>query len=114
MYEHHTRPLLPKHLFIRRVFIHWLLSAGVVALSLGLGIAGYMITEGISFIDSMLNASMLLGGMGPVTELHTNAGKLFASFYALFSGMIFLVLAGIIMAPVAHRLLHHFLKKDPS
>jgi hypothetical protein len=114
MYEHHTKPLLPKRLFIRRVFLHWLMSLGVVVVSLGMGIAGYMITEGISFIDALLNASMLLGGMGPVTELHTNAGKLFASFYSLFSGMIFLVLMGLILGPVAHRMLHHFLKKEPS
>ena len=112
MYEHHTKPILPQRLFLRRVFLHWLLSAGVVAVSLGLGIAGYMITEGLSFIDALLNSSMLLGGMGPVNELHTNGGKLFASFYALFSGMIFLILAGIILAPVAHRMLHHFLKKE--
>jgi hypothetical protein len=112
MYEHHSKPLLPRRLFVRRVVIHWFTAGGIVAISLGLGIAGYMITEGISFIDAMLNASMLLGGMGPVTELHTTAGKLFASFYALFSGMIFLILAGIIVAPVAHRMLHHFLKRE--
>jgi hypothetical protein len=112
MYEHHSKPILSKRLFIRRVVKHWLASLAIVVVSLGLGIAGYMITEGISFIDAMLNASMLLGGMGPVTELHTTAGKLFASFYALFSGVIFLILAGVIVAPVAHRMLHHFLKKE--
>ena len=112
MYEHHAKPLLSWKLFYRRVVLHWLVSVGIVALSLGIGITGYMVTEGLSFIDAMLNASMLLGGMGPVTELHTTAGKLFASFYALFSGMIFLIVAGIILAPVAHRLLHWFLKKE--
>lgn len=114
MYEHHTKPLLSKRLFYRRVVNHWLASLAVVAVSLGIGIAGYMITEGLPFIDALLNASMLLGGMGPVNELHTSVGKLFASAYALFSGMIFLVLAGLIIAPVAHRMLHRFLKKDAS
>ena len=85
---------------------HWLFASAVVIVSLGLGIAGYCITEDMAFIDALLNASMILGGMGPVNELHTPAGKIFASFYALFSGMIFLVVAGIIIAPLAHRLLH--------
>lgn len=74
--------------------------------SLALGIVGYHLTEGLSFIDALLNASMLLGGMGPVNELHTNAGKIFASFYALFSGMLVLVVAGIVLAPLIHRMLH--------
>jgi hypothetical protein len=85
---------------------HWFFASAIVLVSLGIGIAGYQITEGLSFIDGLLNASMILGGMGPVNELHTNAGKVFASFYALFSGMLFLVVAGIIVAPVVHRLLH--------
>ncbi len=85
---------------------HWLFASAVVIVSLGLGIVGYCITEGMAFIDALLNASMILGGMGPVNELHTPAGKIFASFYALFSGMIFLVVAGIIIAPLVHRLLH--------
>jgi hypothetical protein len=112
MYEHHTKPLLSKRLFLRRVILHWLAAIGIATASLGMGIAGYMFTEGFAFIDALLNASMILGGMGPVDELHTDAGKLFASFYSLFSGMIFLVLAGIILAPAIHRMLHHFLKKD--
>jgi hypothetical protein len=108
MYEHITHPLLPSRQFYYRMIKHWLMAAGVIVLSLGIGIAGYSITEGMAFIDAMLNASMLLGGMGPVTELHTNAGKIFASCYALFSGMIFLVIASIINAPLIHRLLHRF------
>jgi hypothetical protein len=77
-----------------------------MALSLGLGVLGYHLTEGLSWLDSLLNASMILGGMGPVDVLHTPAGKLFASFYALFSGAVFLGMAGIVVAPIAHRLLH--------
>jgi hypothetical protein len=69
---------------------------------------GYHFLEGFSWIDSLLNASMILGGMGPVNPLQTNNGKLFASAYALFSGMIFLVIIGVLFAPLFHRFLHHF------
>ncbi len=106
MYEHTSKPLLPRRHFFRRMLNHWLFASAIVLVSLGIGVAGYQITEGLSFIDGLLNASMILGGMGPVNELHTNAGKVFASFYALFSGMLFLVLAGIMLAPVIHRMLH--------
>ena len=106
MYEHTSKPLLPRRHFIRRMLLHWLLASAIVVVSLGIGIAGYQLTEGFSFLDALLNASMLLGGMGPVNELHTNAGKVFASMYALFSGMLILVVAGIVIAPLAHRLLH--------
>jgi hypothetical protein len=105
-YEHSTQPLLPFDLFMRRVFNHALVAFILMAASLGIGILGYHFIEGFSWIDAILNASMILGGMGPVNELHTAIGKLFASFYALFSGSIFLVIAGIVVAPVAHRLLH--------
>lgn len=70
------------------------------------GVCGYHFLENISWIDSLLNASMILGGMGPVTELRTDYGKIFASLYALFSGIVFLVTVGIILAPAVHRLLH--------
>ena len=88
------------------MLLHWLLASVVVLTSLAIGIAGYQLTEGFSFLDALLNASMILGGMGPVNELHTSAGKVFASVYALLSGMLILVVAGIIIAPLAHRLLH--------
>jgi uncharacterized membrane protein YhiD involved in acid resistance len=68
--------------------------------------AGYHFSEGLSWLDSLLNASMILGGMGPVSQLHTAAGKWFASAYALYSGMVFLAISGIMLAPPAHRLLH--------
>lgn len=106
MYEHTSRPLLPRHYFLRRMFFHFLFASAIIFASLGIGIAGYRITEGLSFIDALLNASMILGGMGPVNELHTSAWKVFASFYALFAGMLFLVVAGVMVAPIAHRLLH--------
>ncbi len=80
----------------------------LVAVSWLIGILGYRLLEGLSWIDSILNAAMLLGGMGPVNALHTDAGKLFASFYALFSGIVFLVAVGVLMAPILHRILHQF------
>jgi hypothetical protein len=106
MYERHTQPLLPIRHFYRRLFLHSALAFVVTAVALGIGILGYSVTEGMSFLDSLLNASMILGGMGPVNAIQTDAGKVFASFYALFAGMVFLGIAGILAAPVAHRLLH--------
>jgi hypothetical protein len=106
MYEHRSQPLLPRHLFIRRITWHVLLALAVIFGSLLIGIAGYHFTEGLPWLDSLLNASMILGGMGPVNELYTSEGKVFASFYSLFSGIVFLVTAGVLVAPVAHRFLH--------
>jgi hypothetical protein len=105
-YEHRTEPLLPRREFYRRLMRHGLVALVLMASSLGLGVLGYHLTEGLSWLDSLLNASMILGGMGPVAVLRTPAGKLFASFYALFSGAVFLGMAGIVVAPIAHRLLH--------
>jgi hypothetical protein len=106
MYEHKSEPLLPRREFIKRLLRHGLFAISVLAISLGLGVWGYHTFEKLSLVDSVLNASMILGGMGPVAPLTTEGGKLFASFYALFSGIIFLVVVGIIIAPLAHRLLH--------
>lgn len=106
MYEHRSQPLLPRHLFLRRMLGHGLVALSLVLLALAIGVAGYHFVEGLPWLDALLNASMILGGMGPVNELHTAGGKLFASGYALFSGMAFLATAGILVAPVAHRLLH--------
>lgn len=106
MYEHHTQPLIPLRHFLRRMLRHSLIASSLLAISLGIGVVGYHLTEGLPWIDALLNAAMLLGGMGPVNALHTTAGKLFASAYALFAGIVFLVMAGIIIAPLAHRLAH--------
>jgi len=105
-YEHRSEPLLPRRKFLCRMALHGLFAAGVLVVSLGIGILGYHYLEGMQWLDAMLNASMILGGMGPIGTLHTEIGKVFASFYALFSGIIFLVIAGILVAPVAHRLMH--------
>ncbi len=108
MFEHRAESLLPRTEFYWRVGRYSALSIGTITVSLLIGIFGYHFFEGLSWIDSLVNASMLLGGMGPVNPLHTTAGKLFASFYALFSGMVLLVAVSILIAPIFHRFLHHF------
>ena len=108
MFEHHAQPLLPQRAFLRRLVRFSLAALILVAFSWAIGIMGYRVFEGMSWIDATLNAAMLLGGMGPVDPLHTDAGKLFASFYALFSGIVFLVAVGVLIAPILHRLLHQF------
>ncbi|MEW6702482.1 MAG: hypothetical protein AB1298_07170 [Bacteroidota bacterium] len=105
-FEHKNEPLLPKNLFVKRAIKHLFIGAAAIFVSLTIGIFGYHFVEGFTWIDSLLNASMILGGMGPVGEMHTDNGKIFASMYALFSGIIFLVTVGIIIAPVVHRFLH--------
>lgn len=106
MYEHHTDPLLPRRQFVLRLLGHALVAGLALLVSLAIGILGYHSLVGLSWLDSVLNAAMILGGMGPVDPIVSAAGKWFAAFYALFSGVIFLVIAGIVIAPVAHRLLH--------
>ena len=108
MFEHRKQALASKKTFLYRMILSIFLSIGITAFSLLIGIFGYHNLENLSWIDALLNASMILGGMGPIAILQTNAGKLFASFYALFSGMIFLVAVGILTAPIVHRFLHHF------
>jgi hypothetical protein len=108
MFEHRKQPLLTPGEFFIRQLIYLLVAFGIIAGSLAMGILGYHFFENLPWIDSLVNAAMLLGGMGPVNELHTNAGKLFASFYALYSGIVFLVSVGVILAPLYHRFLHRF------
>jgi len=103
-----TKPLPPKKVFILRMMRSLLLALGIIGASLGLGIFGYHFCGGLSWLDALLNASMILTGMGPVNELHTTAGKLFASFYALFSGVVFITSVAVMLAPVVHRFLHKF------
>jgi hypothetical protein len=105
-YEHKTEPLLPFRQFVARMMAHVSVGLLVIAGSLGVGVLGYHHFERLPWLDALLNASMILGGMGPVDPVRTPAGKAFASGYALFSGVIFLAVVGIMMAPAAHRLLH--------
>lgn len=106
MYEHHDQPLLSRRAFLLRVAIHSLLSVGLLAGSLVLGIAGYMAFAHLKFVDAFLNAAMILGGMGPVDLLLDDGAKIFAGLYALYSGIVFLVVVGVVFAPVLHRILH--------
>ena len=108
MYEHRSEALISHGAFLRRLANHGFVALGLVASSLGIGMLGYHLLEGLSWLDALVNASMLLGGMGPVDALHTPAGKLFASFYALYAGLVFLVVAGVLFVPVFHRILHRF------
>ncbi len=108
MFEHRSSPLLPRQAFYRRVAICFLLSQAVVAVALGIGMAGYHFIEKLGWVDAFENAAMILSGMGPVATLQTDAGKIFAGCYALFSGLMFITVTGVILAPVAHRALHKF------
>jgi len=108
MFEHRKQPLLSAHEFLIRQLIYILVAIVIILGSLVIGMLGYHYFEGFTWIDALVNASMLLGGMGQVNELHTEAGKLFASFYALYSGIVFLVSVGVILAPLYHRFLHRF------
>ena len=105
-FEHRSAPLLPGRAFAWRVAWHSALASGLVAAALGLGVAGYHWLGGLPWIDALLNASMILGGMGPVDPMTTATGKFFASFYALFSGLLFIGAASIIVAPFVHRIMH--------
>jgi hypothetical protein len=84
------------------------IAAGLIAISLLIGVLGYHHFEGIGWMDAFLNAAMLLGGMGPVDRPTTSGGKLFAGLYALYCGLAVLVVAGVMLAPIAHRILHRF------
>jgi hypothetical protein len=106
MYEHRTDPLLTPMEFARRVISHFGYSILAIAIALGAGVIGYHILAGFGWIDSLLNASMILGGMGPVDPLKTNVAKIFASFYALFSGLVFIGVLGLLLAPFIHRVMH--------
>ena len=108
MYEHRKQPLASRKVFAQRLARNGIIGIAMLLIALGIGILGYHFFEGLLWLDSLLNASMILGGMGPVNPLQTAAGKLFASFYALFSGVVFIVAIAVLAAPIFHRFLHHF------
>ena len=108
MYEDRNTAPITHAAFVRRVIVHAAFSVAVIAGSLGLGMGGYAYYEGLGWRDAFLNAAMLLAGEGPLQAPHTPAGKLFAGVYALYSGVVFLAVVSIIVAPVAHRILHRF------
>lgn len=108
MLEHHRKPLITRRAFLSRQLRYLGFSVIILLVSISIGIAGYHFLGNLPWIDSFLNASMILTGMGPVDHLDTTEGKLFASFYALFSGVAFLTFVGVLFAPVYHRFLHRF------
>ena len=108
MYEPKHHPPIPRKRFIARVAWHASAATALLLLSLVGGMAGYAHFESLAWRDAFLNSAMLMGGMGPVDPPHTNAGKIFAGLFALYAGLVFLVTAGLVLAPIVHRLLHKF------
>jgi hypothetical protein len=106
MYERYNEPVLSRRAFAARVLRHTALAALLLLASLAVGVVGYMSLAHLSFVDAFLNAAMILGGMGPVDLLTTDGAKLFAGLYALYCGVFFLVIAGLVLAPFLHRVLH--------
>jgi hypothetical protein len=107
-FEHRAQPVIPLRQFLVRLAHTGIIALAFLAVSLFIGMAGYHSLERLSWIDAFLNASMLLGGMGPVHTPETFGGKLFAGMYALYCGLAVIVVAGVILAPIAHRFLHRF------
>jgi hypothetical protein len=108
MYEHKSATPLARASFIRRLFRHAAIAVGLIAFSLGIGMAGYCGFEHLSALDGFLNCAMLLGGMGPVNAPVTEGGKLFAGLFALYAGLVFIVTAALLFTPLLHRLMHRF------
>ncbi|MBI5362038.1 MAG: hypothetical protein HZA53_02590 [Planctomycetes bacterium] len=108
LFERKHEPLPPKPEFRERMLSAIAACGAAMLAALALGTVGHRATEGFAWIDAALNAAMTLTGMGPVDELHTQAGKTVAIVYALFSGVVFLTVAALFLAPIAHRLLHVF------
>ncbi|KRE02085.1 hypothetical protein ASE63_06830 [Bosea sp. Root381] len=107
-FEHRRQAVIPRRRFLVRLGRAILLWLGLACIGLAIGMTGYAATEGMSAIDAFINASMILSGMGPVDQLKTSGGKLFAGFYALFSGLFVVIASGFVLAPVLHRVLHSF------
>ena len=105
-FEKRHQPILTFERFLLRMLRYALVSAAIIFLSLGIGVLGYRHFAGLGWVDSFLNASFILTGMGPVDPMRTDGAKIFASLYALFSGVIFLSAAAVLLSPVAHRVLH--------
>jgi len=108
MFERRHEKLAPLPVFIKRVAVSLALSLSLILVVLSLGIAGYHSIAGFDWVDSLLEASMILGGMGPVNQLTTTGSKIFASGYALFSGLIFVAVVGVGLSPILHRMFHKF------
>jgi hypothetical protein len=112
MYEHRTKPLLPRRVYYQRLVRHAAMGIAIILVSLALGMIGYHTLEKLPWIDAFLNSAMILSGMGPVATMQTDAGKLFAGCFALYSGIALVTILAIIFAPVIHRFLHKFHLED--
>lgn len=108
MFERRHEKLLPRREFLKRLVKFGVVSIGLIIASLLIGMAGYYTFEGLSWVDAFLNAAMLMGGMGQISLLRTDAGKIFAGVYALYCGMVLLIAVGIFAAPIVHRFMHRF------
>jgi TRAP-type C4-dicarboxylate transport system permease small subunit len=108
IFERRHEKLAPVSVFVKRLVGSLAIALGLIAVALMIGIAGYRYIAGFSWVDSLLEASMILGGMGPVNQLPNDHAKIFASAYALFSGLIFIAVMGLVLSPVVHRILHKF------
>jgi hypothetical protein len=106
LFEHRKEELLPTRHFLRRLVRFSAVSIGIVGASLALGTAGYHWLAGLAWVDALLNAAMIFAGMGPVDHVEPVAGKLFATAYALFSGVAFASTVGVLFAPIVHRFFH--------
>ena len=113
-YERLREPLAPMPVFFARLAGNVGLVLGMIAVSLAAGMWGYHAFEAMSWIDAYVNAAMILSGMGPLGELHTHAGKVFAGSYALYSGLFLVIAAGLLLAPLLHRFLHTMHLDDDS
>jgi hypothetical protein len=112
--EHRSQPVIAPHQFLIRLARSGAIAAVLIAVSLLAGMLGYHHFEGFEWIDAFHNAAMLLGGMGPVDRPLTHGGKLFAGLYALYCGLAVILVAGVILAPIAHRILHRFHVDSPG
>ena len=112
MFEQRHHPVISTEAFLARFYRHLAIAGIIVVGSLAAGTLGYRLLAGLPWIDALLNAAMILSGMGPVDALRTDAGKLFATAYALYSGVVVLAVTAIVIAPLAHRLLHRFHAAD--
>jgi hypothetical protein len=108
MFEHRREPLVSRSIFYARLARSATLACAIIVASLVIGMAGYHFLEQMSWIDAFVNAAMILSGMGPIGQLQTSAGKIFAGCYALFSGLAFISAIGVVFAPIYHRFLHKF------
>jgi hypothetical protein len=107
-FEHRGEQVLSRRKFAGRMLVAIGLWSILTFVGLAIGMAGYAYFEGMSFVDAYVNAAMILSGMGPVSELKTTAGKIFAGSYAIFSGLIIVIATGFVLAPIFHRVLHRF------